>query len=96
VPRQQLRILADQVHLWGTPFAAQSRIQREGELDAIAGRVNPRARCIPAADPNGARLAWEVTIDPDADPRPPPPELALAKISRGAGFRFEQRRRLRV
>jgi len=65
-------------------------------LDAIAGRVNPRARCIPAADPNGARLAWEVTIDPDADPRPPPPELALAKISRGAGFRFEQRRRLRV
>jgi hypothetical protein len=65
-------------------------------LDAIAGCVNPRARCIPVAEGDGARLAWDVVIEPDADPRPPPQELALAKISRGAAFRFEQRRSLRA
>jgi hypothetical protein len=65
-------------------------------LDAIANFVNPRARCTPAADPNGARLAWDVVIDPAVDPRRPPQELALAKISRGASFRFEQRRSLRT
>ena len=29
-------------------------------LDAIAGSIDPRARCRPVADPNGARLAWDV------------------------------------
>jgi hypothetical protein len=64
-------------------------------LDAIAGRINPRARCRPVTAPPGARLAWDVVIDPEAVPRDAPPELALAKISRGAAFRFEQRRTLR-
>ena len=65
-------------------------------LDAIAGSVNPRARCHPISDPTDARLAWDVVIDPRAEPRDPPQELNLAKISRGAGFRFEQRRTLRA
>jgi hypothetical protein len=64
-------------------------------LDAIAGAVNPRARCVPVARPQGARLAWDVVIDPAAEPRPDPPELKLARLSRGAAFRFEQRRPLR-
>jgi hypothetical protein len=64
-------------------------------LDAIAQAVNPRARCVPVAKPGDARLAWDVVIDPDAAPADPPPELKLAKLSRGAGFRFEQRRTLR-
>jgi hypothetical protein len=64
-------------------------------LDAIAGSVNPRARCLPAPCRDADRLAWDVVIDPDAEPREPPPELALAKLSRGATFRFEQRRGLR-
>lgn len=64
-------------------------------LDAIAGRVNPRARCRPAEAGRGARFAWEVVIDPAAEPQPEPWELALARISRGATFRFEQRRGLR-
>ena len=63
-------------------------------LDAIATRVNPRARCQPA-DPGAARLAWEVVIDPNAEAQPDPQELKLAKISRGAAFEFEQRRLLR-
>ena len=63
-------------------------------LDAIATRVNPRARCIPVAAA-GAELAWDVVIDPAAEPAEPPMELALAKISRGATFQFEQRRTLR-
>ena len=64
-------------------------------LDAIAGSVNPRARCLPVSEPGGARLAWDVVIDPATEPRDPPQELALAKLSRGAAFRFEQRRALR-
>lgn len=64
-------------------------------LDAIAGAVNPRARCHPAKDSAGARFAWDVVIDPRAEPQLPPQELALAKISRGAAFQFEQRRTLR-
>jgi hypothetical protein len=64
-------------------------------LDAIAGAVDPRTRCHPV-DAQGARLAWEVVLDPAADPRPDPPELALARISRGAAFELEQRRPLRT
>jgi len=64
-------------------------------LDAMAGAVNPRARCRPLADPRDAKLAWEVAIDPASEPQPVPQELKLARISRGAGFRFERRRLLR-
>jgi len=64
-------------------------------LDAIAGAVNPRSRCRPVPEAKDARLAWDVVIDPSAEPRPAPQELQLAKMSRGAGFRFEQRRLLR-
>ncbi len=64
-------------------------------LDAIAGAVNPRARCHPVPNPTDARLAWDVEIDPDAEPQPEPAELQLARISTGAEFKFEQRRLLR-
>ena len=64
-------------------------------LDAIAVSVNARARCYPVANPEGAQLAWDVVIDPAAKPQGPPYELKLAKISKGASFRFEQRRTLR-
>jgi hypothetical protein len=63
-------------------------------LDAIATRVNPRARCLPVVA-EGAELAWDVVIDPSAVALEPPMELTLAKISRGATFQFEQRRGLR-
>jgi hypothetical protein len=64
-------------------------------LDAIAGAVNPHARCHPVRDPGDARFAWDVVIDRAAEPQPVPEELNLAKISRGAAFQFEQRRTLR-
>ncbi len=64
-------------------------------LDAIAARLNPRARCHPVPSPPDARLAWDVVIDPAAEPRDEPPELRLARLSRGAAFRFEARRPLR-
>ena len=41
-------------------------------------------------------MAWEVAIDPAGEPRDPPQELALAKLSSGAAFRFEQRRPVRL
>jgi hypothetical protein len=68
-------------------------------LDAIAGAVNPRARCRPvevveAVGP--ASFAWKVVIDPGAEPQEDPEELALARVSRGASFQLEQRRPLRA
>jgi hypothetical protein len=64
-------------------------------LDAIAGAVNPRARCHPVANPKDARFAWDVVIDPSAPPQEDPPELKLARLSKGATFQLEQRRVLR-
>jgi hypothetical protein len=64
-------------------------------LDAIAGAVNPHARCHPVSDLGDARFAWDVVIDRGQAPQPVPQELKLAKISRGAAFQFEQRRTLR-
>ncbi len=57
--------------------------------------MNPRARCVPIANPVDARLAWDVVIDPAAAPQEEPPELKLARLSKGATFRLEQRRTLR-
>jgi hypothetical protein len=64
-------------------------------LDAIAGAINPRARCHAVANPKNARLAWDVVIDPNAAPQEEPPELKLARLSKGATFQLEQRRMLR-
>lgn len=64
-------------------------------LDAIAGAINPHARCHPVTDPTSTRFAWDIVIDRTSDPQPIPQELKLAKISRGAAFQFEQRRTLR-
>ena len=63
-------------------------------FDAIAGAVNPRARCVPASS-GGAALAWEVRVDSSAAPRPDPEELALAQASRGAAWQWIRRRPLR-
>jgi hypothetical protein len=65
-------------------------------LDAIAGAIDPRARCHPVASPGDARWAWDVVIDPASEPQQDPPELKLAGISRGASWEFEQRRTLRM
>ncbi|MBW2241461.1 MAG: hypothetical protein JRH01_05700 [Deltaproteobacteria bacterium] len=64
-------------------------------LDAIAGAVNPRARCRPVANPTDAHFAWDVIIDAASEPQAEPTELKLARFSRGANFVFEQRRTLR-
>jgi hypothetical protein len=55
-------------------------------LDAIARVGNPRARCHPAAPTGDARLAWEVVIDPDAEPAPEPAPVHTARGSRGASL----------
>lgn len=65
-------------------------------VDAIASTVNPRARCRGVGARSGERFAWEIKIDPSAEPSPAPKELALARISKGARFRFERRRNLRA
>jgi hypothetical protein len=78
-------------HSW---FAGLSSADHPA-LDAIAGAVNPHARCRALIDPGNARFAWEIVIDRSSEPQPVPQELKLAKLSRGATFQFEQRRLLR-
>lgn len=74
---------------------AQLGPQPHRALDAIVRVVNPRARCRPL-QVAGARIAWSVAIDPQAEPAPEPPEVGLAKISKGASYRFVPRRPLRA
>jgi hypothetical protein len=60
-------------------------------LDAIARAVNPRAACRPCDVP-GARLAWMVTIDPEAEAAPEPPEVMITRLSKGVTFHWASRR----
>jgi hypothetical protein len=55
-------------------------------LDALVGTVNPRARCRPVPQPAPHQIAFDVVIDPGAEPRPEPAELGLARISTGLDF----------
>ncbi|MCH2185151.1 hypothetical protein MK280_04695 [Myxococcota bacterium] len=64
-------------------------------LDAIAQRINPRARCIPTDATDELQWAWEIVIDPEAPAASEPIELSLARISQGARFTFETRRPVR-
>jgi hypothetical protein len=58
--------------------------------------VNPRAGCRPVDDPSPAHLAWDIEIEPAAEPEPEPPELGLARISVGADFEMARRRSIPV
>jgi hypothetical protein len=64
-------------------------------LDTIAGVMNPHARCRPA-EAGDARFAWDIVIDPDAEPMQEPAELRIARISGGFEFELMQRRPLRA
>lgn len=55
-------------------------------LDAIARAVNPRARCHPMSPPGDARLAWDVVIDPNAEPAEEDAAVRIARGSRGASL----------
>ena len=64
-------------------------------LDALVRMINPRASCHPVGYPGGARYAWDVVIDPSAEPHAPPAEFEAVKGGRSLAFQFEQRRQLR-
>jgi hypothetical protein len=64
-------------------------------IAAMVQHVNPRAR-VRAAEPGRARLAWEIEIDPNAEPAETPQEFNLARMTNGLTFQFEQRRLLRA
>ena len=64
-------------------------------VEAIASLVNPRAR-VTNATADGASFAWEIAIDPAAEPRDEPAEMRLGRISRGVDFELMKRKPLRV
>jgi hypothetical protein len=65
-------------------------------LDAIAQAINPRAFSTAAAPRPGELLAWNITIDPAAEPARRSPSVELARISTGATVTFLPRRDLRT
>ena len=65
-------------------------------IEALVRQVNPRASLHAVDDADDARFAWDVVIDPNAEPAAEPDELALARMSNGMRFQFEQRRLIRV
>lgn len=65
-------------------------------IEAIARQVNRRAVCRPVTVSGNTRFAWDIEIDPRAQPAEEPGELQLARLSSGMKFRFEQRRLLRM
>jgi hypothetical protein len=79
-------------HSWFSQIGAEPH----PAIEAIARYVNPRASVRTAPDPGDARFAWDIAIDPDAEPAAEPDELQLARMSKGMRFRFENRRLLRV
>jgi hypothetical protein len=64
-------------------------------LDAIVRTVNPQACCRLLSVP-GACVAWSVDINPQREPATEPPAVSLAKLSKGASFRFTPRRPARA
>jgi hypothetical protein len=77
-------------HSWFGGLASGS----SAVIEAIASIVNPKARCR-SVDTDTARFAWEVSIDPNAEPLGEPVEMKLARYSRGVDFELMQRRPLR-
>lgn len=60
----------------------------ETPVAAMVHGVDPRARCRSVDPPAGARFAWELRVEPDADPAPEPPPVALGRVSGVSRFRF--------
>lgn len=80
-----------------TPYTWFHQLEKEPHpaMVAMVQHVNPRAR-MRATDPGRAKFAWEVEIDPNAEPAESPQELKIAQMSGGLTFRFEARRTLRM
>lgn len=61
-------------------------------LAAIAGSLNPHAQCRRVDAQGDERFAWEVVIDPRAEPWKPDDAVALTQFTKGSTFLFERRR----
>ena len=64
-------------------------------VEAIANLVNPQAR-LTRAKARGARYAWDITIDPNAEARDEPDEMKIGRISKGVDFELMQRKPLQT
>ena len=76
----------------GHSWAATLSEDPHPALAAIAGTINPQAQCRSIPPPEGARFAWEVTIDPAGPAWKPDANVGLAQFTQGATFQLERRR----
>ena len=49
-------------------------------FEHMAQAVNPQARVRPVPGPDGAEAAWEIVIDPSAEPVPPHPLADMVNL----------------
>jgi hypothetical protein len=57
-------------------------------LDAMVQAVNPGARCVPIEPPAGTRFAWDLVVEPVAEPAVDRPEVAMVGATGTARFVF--------
>jgi hypothetical protein len=72
------------------PYAWLACLDQEGPepLVAIARAIDPRVCATQVDATTGEHRAYELVIDPAAEPAREPVEMALVKMSTGAAFRF--------
>ncbi|MDX1511216.1 MAG: hypothetical protein R3249_07705 [Nitriliruptorales bacterium] len=75
----------DHDHTWLHALCTDATI-----LEAIAQGVDPRARASATSATVGEVVAWEITVDPDAEPATIPDEVHLARVSTGADFELRK------
>ncbi|MEV5750727.1 hypothetical protein AB0L00_23135 [Actinoallomurus sp. NPDC052308] len=81
----------------GRTWLAPLEDERHGPaaFGALVRGGEPRARVRHTAVRAGERVAFEIAVEPGAEPAPEPPEVGLTRLSTGAAFRFRARRPLR-
>lgn len=91
--QKYLGIAGDDIETVAKILQLHPHFQPRSYVDLRVAVTGARVR---AAEPGRARLAWEIEIDPNAEPAAEPQEFNLARMSNGLTFRFEQRRLLRM
>jgi hypothetical protein len=86
--------------IWDEPlpltWAAALAADGARVLATLARAIDPTADCEQAEPGRGERLAFRIRTGALAEPAAEPVELALAKISKGAGFALLRRREVRI
>ena len=88
--RARFSVLASPMFDEADDFIWLAGLMQDGDraVAALARAINPQADATRTVARNGELVAYEVTVDPNAEPRLEEPETALARFSGAATFEF--------